>query len=361
MAGFVSALAFGLSIWGLAWLESQGMTRGSSRQKSFDEAGASKPKCVVALSPGIAEIVLTLGGGRQLVGITDHTKHPPGVGDGRTRVGGFLSPSLEGIVSLKPDLVIMREAQKELARRLREVGIRVVTVGDASVDDVLESVEKVGAAMGLKRRAVAWTKNARERLEKVREAVRLNRRRDARPPSRRAPLAAGVGEARPQSGATIQTKEPKVLFVVGRSDSSLRSLYGAASRTLPHSLIRHARGINILSSARARYPVVSKESILSLQPDVILEVVVSPSTFSPDEVRRSWAELGAVAAVEKSRVHILTSDRWLIPGPRVLDAVEKLAKLLHPGLHLPQRQRKTSTPSPNPPTDVSRANPASPP
>lgn len=341
VVGLLGALAFGLSIGGLSWLESQGTIRGSSPTHSRPSSD-SPPTRVVALSPGIAEIVLTLGGGNQLVGITDHTQYPPGVGEGRTRVGGFLSPSVEGILALKPDLVIMRRAQKSFAHRLRELGIRVVTVADASVNDVLKSVNKVGTALGRKRRATAWTKRSKKRLRQIREAVRLSRKRTRRQRSHASapwpPLSAKAATVAAASDFSTESdtfsKRPRVLFVVGRSDSSLRSLYAAASRTFPHSLIRHACGVNILSQARARYPVVSKESILSLQPDAIFEVVVSPSTFSPDEVRRSWEALHSVPAVKRSRVYVLTSDRWLIPGPRVVKAVERLAKLLYPDLQL---------------------------
>lgn len=268
-----------------------------------NETNIPTPKRVVAISPGIAEIVLALGGDKQLVGITEHTRYPPGIEKRKPSIGGFLSPSMERIVALNPDLVIMRREQPALASQLKNIGIRVLRVPDSSVKDVIESIEYIGKAIEKTNQAKKLVANIRTRLEKIRNHIEL----------------------RSKKGNTAKVK---ALFIVGRTDNTLRSIYGAASGTLPHSILEEAGGINILEKSLARYPVISKESIISSAPEVIFEVVTPPSTLSPSKIRESWRNIQDVPAIKNGRVHVLTSDIPLIPGPRIIDAVEKIFQLL---------------------------------
>ncbi len=280
-----------------------------NRQNHYGPAPSGVLQRVVALSPGIAEIVVALGGKEQLAGITEHTNHPPGISDKKTIVGGFLSPSLERIVSLRPDLVIMRSEQTEFADRLESIGIRVLKVPDAGISDVIYSIRLIGEALGRKEQAGKLATEADDRLKVVEKAVRRR--------------LAETGEDR-----------TKGLFIVGRSDGGLRSMYAASSFTLPHSILEAAGGLNAIRDSIARYPVVSAETVISIAPRVIFEVVTPPSVVSPRNALKSWNSLDVVPAIVDGRVHVLESDMYLIPGPRVIEGVENLARLLYPGIEL---------------------------
>lgn len=269
----------------------------------------STPRRVVALSPGIAEIVVAVGGEDQLAGITEHTNHPPGIAKGKTIVGGFLSPSLERIVSLQPNLVIMRKEQVEFADRLESIGIPVLRVPDALTKDVISSIRLIGEALGRKDRAHGLAADATGRLKAVENAVKKHLKETAQ-------------------------RKTRALFIVGRSDGTLRSMYAAGKGTLPHSIMDAAGGLNAIGDSIARYPVVSSETVISIAPKVIFEVVTPPSVVSAESARISWNSLDVVPAAIDGRVYILTSDMFLIPGPRVIEGVETLARLLYPGIEI---------------------------
>lgn len=257
------------------------------------------PRRVVVLSPGVAEWVSMLGAADLVVGVADHTD-APGL-QAKARVGSFLNPSMEKIVSLDPDLVILRADQPHTATRLVDGGIPVLRLPDSTVAEVVESIPRLGAAIGKRREADRLVYEVRRKLREIRERV-------------------------------DGLDSPRVLLIIGRADSTLRSVYGASPESFPGDLLRLAGARNVLGSSAARYPVISKETIMTADPEVIIEITAPPSTVRPERARSSWEALSGVTAVSRGRVHVIASDELLVPGPRAIAGVADLACLLHPEL-----------------------------
>ncbi len=263
-----------------------------------DQRPLEAPERIVALSPGVAEILFALGCGPRVVGITDHTTFPPTEVQDKARVGGFLTPSLETVLALNPDLVVCRASQPELARRLRRAGLHVLAVRDRTLSDLVTSVIRIGAAVGRTSRAEQLAASLRLRFQEIRERAR-------------------------------RTRQVSVLLAVGRADETLRAVYAASRRTLLGELLELAGGRNVVGDSAASFPLVSREAIAASDPEVVVEIVAPPSPFSPEEVRRSWSSLPNLRAVRSGRVYVIEDDAWLVPGPRLTRVAEKLYALLH--------------------------------
>lgn len=264
---------------------------------------------VITLTPSLTEIVFALGAGERIVGVSDYCDYPPEATQ-RPRVGTFLQPSLEKILSLRPDLVLVDGVQQDVASALRHAGARVLPVPMNDLAQVRAAIEQVGAALG-DRQAAAATLRAQLDGE-LAEVGRLIR-----------------GRAR-----------PKVMFVVDRQVGGLRGLIVAGPGSYLDELMQLAGGVNVFSDLPTRYAKVAVETVEERQPEVIFDAVHT----GPDrqaQVLADWQGLRRVPAVARGQVYILDTAgtqggrEFVTPGPRLGQALRRLAALLHPEVAAP--------------------------
>src|SRR5438477_12881730 len=107
------------------------------------------PARIVSLAPSVTEIVYALGAGDRLVGVCGQCDRPPAVAT-LPRVGGYLAPSVETTVALRPDLVIAvpSPGNREAVRAIERAGVRVLVVGDRTLADLWASIRAVAGALG---------------------------------------------------------------------------------------------------------------------------------------------------------------------------------------------------------------------
>jgi iron complex transport system substrate-binding protein len=123
---------------------------------------------------------------------------------------------------------------------------------------------------------------------------------------------------------------PRVLFVVGRNPGTLQQIYAAGTGSFVEVLIEAAGGTNVLETTAVPWPVVGKEAILAMDPDVIIDgSYMSESTREDDEqLLTPWQQLSVLRAVREGRVIALHDDHMLIPGPSVGEAASRLGKAM---------------------------------
>jgi iron complex transport system substrate-binding protein len=130
-----------------------------------------------------------------------------------------------------------------------------------------------------------------------------------------------------------------VRVVVGREpgEGRLGPLWAAADDTFYDDVIRLAGGVNALESPAIRYPELSLEGLMAVDPDVILDVVADGGArgVGADRAAADWLVLEDLRAVRDRRVHLLIEDHVVIPGPRIVDTVRTFAHHLHPELVWP--------------------------
>lgn len=259
----------------------------------------SEPVRIVAMAPSLTETLLALGLEDRVVGVT---RYCPPV-DGAVIVGGYFDPSYEAILSLEPDLVLIMQSHDELNQRLGDLGLETLRVDQHDVDGILTSVETVAARCGVEQRGRELAAALRSSMDRV--AARV--------------------EGRPR---------PRTLVVVGREPGGgkIGGLWVAASDTFYDDVLRLAGGANAVTTTAIRYPELSREGLLAVDADVVLDVLTDGGArgISKADALADWRGLADLRAVENGRVHVLTENFVVIPGPRIVETVQTFAELLHP-------------------------------
>ena len=262
------------------------------------------PQRIVSLAPSLTETLFALGVGDRVVGVTRYCAYPPAASV-LPRVGGHLDPNFEAIVSLEPDLVVVIPSSRENRRRLESLGIAVLEVDQHDVDAVLESVSTVAEACGVEERGAALRSTIEDRLAAVASTV--------------------AGSLR-----------VRTLVVVGHQigGGAVRSVWAAGPDTFYDGVLWIAGGVNVVDGGVARYPELSREGLTALDPEVVLDVIagIEERNFDLDEVLSGWRRLSELRAVREHRVTVLEGDHMVVPGPRLPEMVEAVARALHPEL-----------------------------
>jgi iron complex transport system substrate-binding protein len=247
------------------------------------------PSRVVSLAPSATDIVVSLGLAGRLVGVTRYDTAPEVAR--AARVGGFLDPSAEAVVSLHPDLVlwITDRGADAAVRRLAELGVPVLAVPVIGVADVLAATRAIAAALG----APEAGARAVSRLD---EAITRTRAR-----------AAGLAR-------------PRVLFVIGREP-----LVVAGPGSYPDEILGIVGARNAMGG-RVAWPAVPVETAVGLDPDLVVDAAVNEHGGAGE------GGLAAIPAVRRGAFVRLRDDSALRPGPRLVHALDELFAAVHPGV-----------------------------
>ena len=261
---------------------------------------AQRPGRIVSLVPAVTEMLFAIGAGPQVIAVSSYDQDPPEV---RTlpRVGALLDPDVERILSLKPDLVVTYGSQSDLKQQLARASIAVFDYRHAGLADITQTIRRLGNATGHAARAEETATGIERALTRIRERTATGRR-------------------------------PRALLVFGRERGALRNIYASGGRGFLHDMLVAAGGVNVFADVDRESIQATTELVLARAPDVILEVR-SADIGSPEEAARearSWAPLASVPAVRDQRVVVLTGQGLTVPGPRVVDVVERMYQALHP-------------------------------
>ena len=140
---------------------------------------------------------------------------------------------------------------------------------------------------------------------------------------------------------TAGLRRPRTLVVVDRTSGTgvVTTVWAAGPSTFYHELLELAGGANAIEEGVAVYPELSAEGLLSIDPDVILEVTAELETrgLDPAKLRADWDSLPSLRAMRSGRLYVLDQEYMVIPGPRVAQIVERFAHALHPNVDWPDR------------------------
>ncbi len=249
---------------------------------------------IVTLAPNLTETVYALGAQERLVGDTDYCDYPAEA-RGKAHVGAPLAPSLEAIVGLHPDVVLATRTinRRQTVESLERMGIAVYTTDARSVEDVLVSIGQIAEVIGAEPQGDELVSTLRGRMERL--AARLR------------PYAA-----------------KRVLFVIW-----MDPLITIGPHTFLADAVRKAGGEPVMGGS-TDWPEISLESIVELKPE---EIVFARDHTDAHETgiaglrsRPVWEELSAVKENHVAEV----SEGIDRPSPRLVDAIEELARDLHP-------------------------------
>lgn len=252
---------------------------------------------IVSLAPSATEVLFEAGCGRRVVGVTSYCRYPAQATT-LPKVGGYLTPSYEALVALRPDLVVILPEHVDARRYLTTLGLDFVEFDHRTIRGILDSIGRAGDLCGTRARADAA----------VAELEDLLRRVDAR---------------------TAGRPRPRVVISVSRGqERGFGSLSASGPDGVYHDLLLRAGGQNAVPPGPVLHPALSAESLLRLNPDAIVEF--APGAGNGTAIREEWRALPSLTAVERRRVFVFTEDFLPVPGPRLVRFTETLARTLNP-------------------------------
>ncbi len=263
-----------------------------------DDAGrklyfAQPPRRVLSLAPSLTEMLFAIGLDEQIVGVTNFCNYPPAAAN-KPKVG-YTHPNLESLLALRPDMVA---APGELLRadvlaKLEELKVPTFVFEAKSLEHVLAHMHTLGRIFERSSAADALTRHMRERIAEV---------------SRR-----------------VESRERKrVLYVL-----SSQPLITVGPNSYIHQMIELAGGINVAAGTSGPYPRLNMETVLEKDPEVLVFPVGSTESV-PESEQQTWKRWTGLSAVQRQRLHVVSSDALNRPGPRVVDGLEQLAHAIHP-------------------------------
>ena len=269
------------------------------RKTSERKATQRQPQRIVSLSPSVTEILYGVGAWPQVIAVSQFCTYPEDVKN-KPRVNGWDKTNLEQVMALKPDLVIGVDAQEPfLYDKLNGLGVNSLFVKSQTLADILTSMGEIGRATGHEREAsdlVSWTEHE---IDAVRKTV-ANR------------------------------PHPRVLCVVDRFPGTIRDLYTATRGSYLDELISIAGGDSIAPQAEHGYSRINKEAVLTLNPDVIIDMVQGSNGNIGEDPIAIWNELREVQAVHDKRIYPMTDPSVIHPSQFIGHTAYQFARALHP-------------------------------
>ena len=274
-------------------------------------AAAEPPKRIISLAPNITEILFAMDLGDRVVGDTVYCDSPDAAKK-KPKVGGMSNPSLEAVVSLRPDVVIMTTDgnPQEFRERLRAFKIKTYVFRARKLSELPQGIRDMGLSLGVEEKADALAGSIAAAINKYKTSSRIQS-------TRRKPKAKGSGSREEDQLAA----KKKVLFIVWPEP-----LIVAGRDVAIDDAITLLGQDNIASRVKAPYPKYSMEEILHNPPDVILigQGHADMKEMSKDLLRK----LALVPAVKNGKVFFLSDNLYRL-GPRVVQGIEEMSRCLN--------------------------------
>lgn len=266
-----------------------------------DEIGRSVqimecPVRIVSMAPNITEILFALGLGNRIAGVTRFCNYPAAARS-KPSIGGFVNPSIERIVSLRPDLIIATADgnRKETISRLERLGFPVYVVKPVTVKGILDTIIHIGS--------ITCRQDAARTL-----AGRLDRR------------------IQRVAVLTESLKKPRIFVQVG-----MDPIVTVGNRTVIHEIVTLAGGENVAGGQNINYPRYGIEAVLAAAPDVI---IISTMEWGNniEQAQAFWRRWPGIPAVRSNRIFYLQADLLHRSSPRLIDGLEQLTRMFHPDI-----------------------------
>jgi iron complex transport system substrate-binding protein len=252
------------------------------------------PKRIISLAPGITEILFDLGLDQEIAGVTNFCDFPEAALN-KPRIGGFVNPSIEKIVSLKPDLIIATKDGNrwETIHRIEDLGFSVYVIDPKGFDGVMKTIKNIGEIVA---RQDESRKIVREMMTRKEDVFRLTR----------------------------SLPKPRVFFQVGNAP-----IITVGKGTLADDLIRLAGGRSISENESVSYPLYSIETILSKAPEIIIMSSMESNKDNSNLIKR-WQNWKSIPAVKMNAVYVVDSNLVDRSSHRIVEGLETIVRMIHP-------------------------------
>jgi len=271
-------------------------TEQTSPQYFFDDLGRlvainGTPQRIISLAPSNTEILFALGLGDKVVGVTMYCDYPPEALE-KEKVGGYVTPDIEKIVALNPDLILVAYGTPmEVINTMVGLGLTVFGIKTTDLADLLNDIRRIGEITDKEVEAQALTSEMASNIEAIADAT-----------------------------SELENR-PKVFYIVGHEPS----LWTAGSGTFIHELIEKGGGVNTCQNITG-YSEISIEYVLARDP----EIIITSSWPGVYEWAMNETALNATDARQNNRVFACDDNLVQRPGPRLVEGLEWFAYFIHP-------------------------------
>jgi len=252
------------------------------------------PKKIISLAPNITEILFALELDEEILAVTDFCDYPNAALT-KPRIGGFVNPSIEMIISLNPDLIIATRDgnRRETIQRLNDLGLPAYVINPKGFDGVMKTIQNIGELVGRRDEAIKIVTAMRTKRENI--------------------LA-----------LTQSLPKPRVFFQVGEAP-----IITVGRETIANDLIRLAGGRSISENEAINYPHYSIETIMFKAPEVI---IISSMESKRDYLNavKKWQNWKSIPAVKKNAIYVVDSNLVDRPSPRIGEGLETIVRMIHP-------------------------------
>ena len=250
---------------------------------------------IVSIGPSNTEILYALGLGDRIIGVDKYSDYPPEA-VAKQKISKVYMPDPEEVAALNPDLVFYYHwgPWDPTVETLSKLGLTVIALAPKTLEDIIKDIRLIGNATGKSREAEVLASILSQRINEVKSKV---------------------------SNVVVK---PKVYI-----ESWYPPPWTFGPNTWGHQLIELAGGINVFGDAQAEWVQTTDEEVINRNPDVIISLYGAMHYATLEDIRKrpGWDKISAVA---NGAVYLLDENLFLRPGPRIVDGLETLAKVLHP-------------------------------
>lgn len=268
---------------------------GRSTNPNATTQPARRSPTVASTVPGATDLIVGMGAAEHLVGVSDFDPARPST-ENLPRVGGYQNFDWEQLAASRPDLLVVfiqpDRMPEALVQRAQQLRMQLVNVKLERLQDIFRELTALGEVLGEQHKAATAAEQLQSGLDRVRQRI------SGRPPVR-------------------------AIIVLDKNGSAV-----AGRETFLDDVLQLAGGVNVVHTTG--YPSIDRELLLSLQPEVILQLLPDASPQVVQQARRNWEDLQQIPAVADDRIYILT-DWWVLQsGMHVGELAERFAEALHP-------------------------------
>lgn len=254
---------------------------------------------IVALSPAINEILFALGAGDRVVGNTQYSTYPE-ASQKVTKVGGYFSPNLEKILSLKPSIVIMQQNNLKLSKKLNALGIETKIIHIDRLPHISQAILDLGVLVDKEKNAESIVTDIEKQLKEIKHIV----------------------------------KGKKILIVIGHNTALVKQIFVVGQNLYLDDIINASGNTNALQSTRKGQPILNQENIIATNPDIVILLAHSMHQrgLTADDLITPWKAL-PVNAGKTGDIYIIDKEYSGIPSHRLVLFLQDFKKILHAFKH----------------------------
>ena len=285
----------------VATFVARGFLENKVEQNEKSNPAGTIPQRIISLAPSITETLFVLGLGDKVVGRTRYCIFPEEAKK-IPQLGGYYDPSIESMIDLNPDLVILLAEHEKVKESMEDMGIKTLQIEHRYIEEIIESFEIIGKACGAEEAAHKLMADTRRRIERIKSSGKEN-------------------------------SPKRVMITVGRNmgSGSLSDVYIVGKNNFYDELINMAGGVNAYQGDIS-FPAVSPEGMLQMDPDIIIDLVADlyERGWDVDTIKGEWRNIPNLRAVKDDSIYVLGGSYVVVPGPRFILMAEEIAKAVNP-------------------------------